>query len=174
MTPIGANHISLLGGAGVIALVAWRMYTRVRRMIGRQRFSRIRARLTVCMLPVLLGVLLFNSIAYSGAVLALFTGIGFGMALGIYGLRLTAFEQTPEGLYYIPNAHLGIALSLLLVGRIVYRLVHVFFSDALSAPPLEFVRSPLTLLLVGTLGGYYLAYAFGLLRWNRRERPAGI
>ena len=43
------------------------------------------------------------------------------MALGILGLRLTRFETTGEGMLYTPSAHLGIALSTLLVGRIVYR-----------------------------------------------------
>lgn len=42
-------------------------------------------------------------------------------ALGVYGLRLTRFERTPTGLFYTPNAHLGIALSLLLVLRLGYR-----------------------------------------------------
>jgi len=49
--------------------------------------------------------------------LTLVAGAGFGAALGLYGLRLTKFEQTAQGLFYTPSAHLGIALSLLFVGR---------------------------------------------------------
>ena len=89
---------------------------------------------------------------------------------GVLGLRLTRFEATPEGLFYTPSAHLGIALSTLLVCRIAYRFV-VSGAPGMGAgssppPPL----TPLTLLLVGTLGGYYSAYALGLLRWSARTR----
>jgi hypothetical protein len=32
--------------------------------------------------------------------------------------------------------------------------------------------TPLTLLLVGTLAGYYWTYAVGLLRWSARSRDS--
>ena len=47
-------------------------------------------------------------------------GILLGAILGIFGLRLTKFETTDEGHFYIPNVYIGSALSLLLVGRIIY------------------------------------------------------
>ena len=38
----------------------------------------------------------------------------------------------------------------------------------------HFVRSPLTLAVLGTVAGYYAAYAAGLLRWRARSgREAG-
>ena len=52
-------------------------------------------------------------------------GLAAGALLGVFGLRRTTFEPTPQGLYYTPNAHLGIALSLLFIARIAYRLVEV-------------------------------------------------
>ena len=52
---------------------------------------------------------------------ALAGGLVLGIALGLLGLRLTRFESTPEGLFYVPSAHLGVALSTLLVCRIAYR-----------------------------------------------------
>jgi len=91
------------------------------------------------------------------------------VALGVYGLRLTTFEPSPEGLFYTPNAHLGIALSLLLIARLGWRAVQLYTSDIpVGTPPVDFARSPLTLLIVGTLAGYYITYAVGLLRWRRR------
>lgn len=164
-----AHPATLLLPAGIAALVGWRLYSRVKRMVGRQRLSKVRPWLTVSFFPLLVALLLLGSLADPEAALALAGGVAAGVALGFYGLRLTKFEQTPLGLFYTPNAHLGIALSLLLIARIGYRAAQMYFAagaarDASSA----FVRSPLTLLIFGTLAGYYVAYALGLLRWRRR------
>ena len=91
-------------------------------------------------------------------------------------MRLTRFEVTAAGRFYTPNAHLGIALSLLFIGRIVYRFLHLqMVGGGLAAPPDDITRSPLTLAIFATLAGYYIVYAFGLLRWSRKtatEEPA--
>ena len=92
------------------------------------------------------------------------------MALGVLGLRLTRFEATSAGLFYTPSAHLGIALSTLLVCRIAYRFITGGFPGAGTADSAPAALTPLTLLLVGTLAGYYCAYALGLLRWQARVR----
>jgi hypothetical protein len=162
---------TLLLPAGIAVLVAWRLYSRVRRMVGRQRLSKRRHWLTVCLFTFLIALLLLGSLAHPQAALALAAGVGAGVALGFYGLRLTKFEQTPLGLFYTPSAHLGIALSLLLIARIGYRAAQLYFAaGAIREPSAAFVRSPLTLLVFGTLAGYYVAYAVGLLRWQRRAR----
>jgi cytochrome b561 len=96
-------------------------------------------------------------------------GLIFGSLLAVYGLRQTRFEQTPQGLFYTPHAHLGIALSLLFVGRILYRLVAVYALNGAASPgAAEFARSPLTLAVFGLLAGYYIIYAVGLVRWRNR------
>ena len=84
-------------------------------------------------------------------------------------MRQARFESTPQGLLYTPHAHLGIALSLLLVGRLLYRLIELYALDTTarrSAP--EFAQSPLTLAIFGLLASYYIAYAVGLVRWRNR------
>jgi hypothetical protein len=143
-------------------------------MVGRQRLSRVRPWLTVCLFPLLVALLLVSSIARPEAAFALVAGVAAGAGLGLYGLRLTAFEQTPQGAFYTPNAHLGIALSLLLVARVGYRLVQVAFAaEAFGESSAAFMRSPFTLVIFGTLAGYYVAYAIGLLRWASRLRAGG-
>ena len=157
--------------AGIAALVGWRVYSRIKRMVGRQRLSNVRPWVTLCVFPLLVALLLFASASHTLAALALVAGVLAGAALGWYGLRLTKFEQTPLGLFYTPSAHLGIALSLLLVARIGYRAVYLYFvPEAILEGSSVFVRSPLTLLIFGTLAGYYIAYAVGLLLWRRRVR----
>jgi hypothetical protein len=46
-------------------------------------------------------------------------------------------------------------------------------SPAAAAPfPAGHALTPLTLLLIGTLAGYYCTYSAGLLRWARRTGAA--
>jgi len=164
---------SLVVPIGFGALILWRFYSRVRRMVGRQHLSNVRPWITVCVFPILTVLLTVASIAQPMSPLALAAGIVVGVSLGVFGLRKTRFEKTPEGLFYTPNAHLGIALSLLLMGRIIYRLIQVYWaSEAAAGPHLNYATTPLTLIIFGTLAGYYFTYAVGLLRWQRESSKA--
>lgn len=169
---IAAPHPSWFVSLGVAALIAWRLYSRVRRLVGRQKLSRVRPWITVVLFPTLLLVLLLGALVHPVNALSLVAGAGLGAALGVYGLRLTRFEPTPQGLFYTPSAHLGLALSLLFIGRVAYRLAQFYVAADGPVPmsPNDFVRSPLTLAIFGTLAAYYVAYAIGLLRWARRVR----
>jgi hypothetical protein len=159
---------------GIMALVLWRLYARIRRVIGRQTFSARRAWTTLVVFPALLALLLVFSFAHPPNAIYLCTGAAGGALLGMYGLRLTRFEVTETGHFYTPNAHLGILLTLLFIGRIAYRFVHLqLLGDATAGPPTELTRSPLTLLIFATMAGYYVAYAAGLLRWKATCRAAG-
>lgn len=151
----------------VVALVGWRMFARIRRVIGRQRLSKIRPWVTVLAFPLIVAVMLAASHARPMAAVAMIAGAAVGTALGLLGTRLTRFEVTPAGLFYTPNAHLGVALSLLLVLRIGYRFVVL----QTGGPPVDgqsmpWAASPLTMAIFGTLAGYYVTYAIGLLRWR--------
>lgn len=166
-----SHPATLLLPVGIAALVGWRVYSRIKRMVGRQRLSKIRPWVTLGVFPILVALLLMASVSRPFAALALVGGVLGGAALGLYGLRLTKFEETPLGLFYTPSAHLGIALSLLLIGRIGYRAAYLYFVPAAIQEGV-FTRSPLTLAIFGTLAGYYIAYAIGLLRWRHRVSVA--
>lgn len=162
-----ASHLLLV--VLVVALVAWRLHARLRRMVGRQRLSILRPWLTGIVLPLVLALILATRLLPALAALAAAAGAALGIVLGLLGTRLTRFEATPAGLFYTPNAHLGIALSLLLVLRIGYRVTLLALTgQALDAPSLQLGSSPLTLAICGTLAGYYVTYAIGLLRWRTR------
>lgn len=168
--PPGASQALLT--VAIVALIAWRLYSRIRRSIGRQRLSRVRPWITLTVFPLLIVLLALglHGQVLGGACLA--GGAVVGIGLGVYGLQLTRFEVSGEGLYYTPSAHLGIALSTLVVCRIVYRyFVSGFPAPGAPSPPPAL--TPLTLLLIGTLAGYYCAYAIGLLRWAARVAQTG-
>ena len=152
---------------GILILIAWRVYARVRRMVGRQRLSRVRSWITLTVLSLIIVLLAWATFPHAQRLLWLVAGLACGGALSVYGLKMTKFESTRQRLFYTPNAHLGIALSMLFVGRIVYRLVEVYaLGTAPQSGRVDFVSSPLTLAVFGVLAGYYIGYSAGLLRWR--------
>jgi hypothetical protein len=148
----------------VLVLVAWRLYARLRRFTGRQRMRPFRAWLAVVAFPLLLAFAALGARSQAESLAAGFAGLAVGVALGAWGLRLTRFEWTPQGLWYTPNLHLGIALSMLFSLRLLYRMMTGASLAAAGGPHDGFGRSPLTLAIFATLAGYYTAYAIGLLR----------
>ena len=170
------GHPSLFVSLLIAALIVWRLYSRIRRMMVRQRLSKVRPWITVCAFPALIVLFAAGSIANPMSLAALLGGAVIGIGLGVYGLRLTRFENTPEGLYYTPSAHLGIALSVLLLGRLGYRAMQMYSSTNIGdAPPsVPVMGTPMTLLIFGALASYYVTYAVGLLRWSRSVAGHGV
>ena len=166
--PTPTPHLPLAALAGIGALVAWRLYRRTRKLLVRQHFSAKRSRLSLVIFPLLLLLFLWSSYSHPLAVAAELGGVLIGVVLAVYGLRHTKYENTPEGLFYTPNAHIGIALSVLFIGRVVYRMFVLYSMDPYAAQsPNDFAASPLTLGIFGLLAGYYVTYAIGLVRWRR-------
>lgn len=176
--PLSPN---LLVPIGVGALILWRSYSRIRRMVGRQHLSKVRPWITVIVFPIILALLATVSFAKPASLAALASGVVIGIGLGVYGLRVTRFENTPQGLFYTPSAHVGIALSLVFIARILYRLFQLYASpEQIYGPPggsppgqMGYATTPLTLLIIGTLAGYYVTYAIGLLRWRHSITASG-
>ena len=150
-----------------VPLVAWRMYSRVKRNIGRQHLTKWRPWVTLTLFPVIVILISLSAVSQPARLLAMAAGIVAGAVLGIFGTKHTKFETTPEGIWYTPNAHIGIALSVLFLGRVVYRMFQLYSMDANVQPhPGDFASSPLTLSIFGLLAGYYVTYAIGLVRYR--------
>jgi len=163
LTPSAVTLLALL------PLLAWRAYARFRRMVGRQRLSRVRPWITLAVFPLLVALLGLAAAGAPRSLAWMAAGLAAGALFGVFGLRRTTFEPTRHGLFYTPNAHLGIALSLLFIARIAYRLIEVLvIAPAAGRVPDDFASSALTLGVFGLLAGYYIAYAIGLVRWRWR------
>jgi hypothetical protein len=149
------------------ALIAWRLYRRIRRNIGRQKLRPRRAvvgLVIVCMfiLCVSSGLIIFAGFQLPRLLAGFGGGILCGALMGLLGLRLTRFETTDEGHFYTPDTRVGVGLSLLLVGRLIYRMILVNnTSYAPDHPPP--MQSPLTFFIIGLTLGYSLVYYIGLL-----------
>jgi hypothetical protein len=149
----------------VVPFVAWRVYLRVRRNIGRQPFraSQLKFRTGFfAAITVLFGLTAWRHLPSLGALAG---GLALAVPIALVGLNLTRFETAPDGKRsYVPNTAIGIALSVLFVGRLGYRLVVLFVAPPMHGPePAGLFQSPLTYFVFGLTAGYYIAYYAGIL-----------
>jgi len=148
------------------------MYRRVRRNIGRQNLRPRRAITSIVILSLVSVLIAGTSLQNTNLLLGFGGGLLLGALLGFAGLRLTRFETTDAGHFYTPNTHIGVALSLLLIGRMAYRFwVLRDISTAPNPPPP--MQSPLTFFIIGLTVGYYLVYQAGLFIHNRDKKVSG-
>src|SRR3954465_3755808 len=96
------HPITLLLPVGIAALVVWRVHSRIKRMVGRQRLSRVRPWPTVVLFPLLLALLLFASVDHPEAAGALLGGVLLGCALAWYGFGPPQTWGAPPRVVYTP------------------------------------------------------------------------
>ena len=164
----------------VVVFLGFRLYLRFRSTIGPQRVSEFRLIVRAAVFG-LLGVFLLLS---PGVSLAAREGGGGGMVLGLLlgalGLYHTRFEKRGDKPYYVPNTYIGMGVSLLFIGRIVYRIVTMYpqmeqrAAGGLAVSPWADLQSnPLTLGMFEVVVGYYIVYNIGLVVLSRRAHTAG-
>jgi hypothetical protein len=149
-------------------LIAWVIYLRVRSAIGRQPLRRNRIIIYLVVFTLITFLVIATSWQFPKALLGLVVGILVGAALGFLGLRLTKFETTGEGHFYTPNKHIGIALSLLLVGRLINRM---WVLDNVDLAKKVF-QSPVTDFIFGLNLGYFIVYYLGMFVHLRDKKSA--
>jgi hypothetical protein len=160
----------------IIALIVWR---RVSRQFGRQPIRRKRMIAHIVIFSILGALLALSGLHKLALAEGLVGGVLIGGALGLLGLRLTRFEvDTAKGDCYVPNPWIGAVLTVLLLGRLAWRLMVAWpqMQHAASAAqvgtypmqPMGYASSPLTMLVIGLLVGYYISYYSGVLLHHRR------
>jgi hypothetical protein len=155
------------------ALIAWSIYRRTRRSIGRQKLRPRRIIIRLVLFAISACFIILIGVLNPLILLGFGTGIAGGVALGLVGLRLTQFETTEEGHFYTPDTRIGVGISLLLTGRIIYRFAVLKDTNAAVAaghpPPMG---SPLTFFIAGLTFGYYIVYYIGLFVHTHDKTPA--
>ncbi len=156
----------------IIPLVLWRVYSRVRRNIGRQPLRPRRLAGAVIFFSVVTALIALGATRYPSALAALGGGLALAVPLGLLGLRLTRFELSAEEKFYTPNTTIGLAVTLLFVGRIVYRVVTIVGSGRPAGAPPSVFENPLTLLVFGLTAGYYITYYAAVFLRSRKKSAA--
>ena len=179
-----------LGPFLVAALVVFAVYRRLRRSFGRQLLRPTRMIVRIVLLTVIGCALMSAAFRSAQFLTAGLAGVSLGVALGLWGAERTRFLMAGERLHYVPHTYTGIAVSLLFLGRLAFRLVqtysgarpsHVAYANAVpDAEPAQaftagsMVWSPLTVGLLFALIGYYVCYYGLVLRKSKHLKAEDI
>ena len=169
------------------ALVVWGIYRRMRRTFGRQTVNAGRMWFRVGLLTFVGALVLLGTAHNMSALEGMLGGIVCGCALGYLGLKHTQFEITPEGSFYTPHTYIGLVVSALFLGRLVYRFATLYAGgqagmpapmpagaapgDPMAAALSNSYNNPLTVAIFGVLIGYYLLFNLGVLQRTRTLAP---
>jgi hypothetical protein len=161
----------------VIAVLAvFAIYRRFRRSFGRQRLRPIRMRVRIAILTVLGCSLLPTALKSGEFLFAEVAGLMVGMAMGVWGARRTRYRTYDGELHYVPHTYTGVVVSLLFIGRLVYRMAELYSMRPASgviaqsegfAPP-TMVRTPVTVGLLFLVVGYYVCY-YSMVLWKSKR-----
>ena len=154
----------------LLPILVWRVDQRLKTQMTRQRsiMSRHYTGLLVFGAMLLVPAAGMGDRPLSLAALAL--GAVAGIALGIYGLRRTRFEDTDQGYYFTPPMRMGVLVGMLLVARVIYLGIEVYMNQGSNQPNPRFSDSPLTMYCVGMTAGYFATFSASLMRWRLRLR----
>jgi hypothetical protein len=175
------QDFSQFGPYLVAALIVFAVYRRLRRSFGRQPLRPGRMVFRIVLLSVFALLLAPTALRSSAFAAAALSGLAAGILLAVWGASRTRYEIVGAERYYIPHTYTGIAVSLLFVGRVAYRLLQTYeLTHGIraagpatpTAGPAGYVSSPLTLGLFYVLVGYYVCY-LGFILWKSKRLKPG-
>jgi amino acid transporter len=99
-------------------------------------------------------------------------GLMGGCLLGLLGLALTRWEETPKALHYTPNRWLILIITLAVTARLLYgvwRIWHTWRASGSDTSWLEEAGVAGSLAVGAIVLGYYVTYSAGVRRRLRRR-----
>ena len=103
----------------------------------------------------------------------------WALRLALWGAERTRFQMHQGRLHYVPHTYTGIAVSLLFLGRLVFRVVQLYTgvhtaAGAAGLGPTSMLSSPLTVGIFFVLVGYYVCYYSLVLRKSKHVKTEDI
>ncbi|MGA9853119.1 MAG: DUF1453 domain-containing protein [Gammaproteobacteria bacterium] len=162
----------------IAAAVLFFLYRRFRRNFGRQPLRPKRMIFRIVVLAIVCLLLLASPFRSITSFMAAALGAVIGIGLAFYATAHTKFEITPQGRFYRPHTYIGMAVTALLIGRLIYRFIVVYpmlhgaaqaahTTQMQTSPFAAYQRSPMTLGIYFILAGYYICYYAGVLIKSR-------
>lgn len=165
MPSIATIALLLLG-----PLLVWRIYSRIKAQMLRQR-SIMQRHYTGVGVFTAMALVPASQLAAQPAMLAwLVLGVALGIGYGVWGLRLTRFENTREGAFFTPHPRLGLLIAMLFVAGMMYIGFAIYANQGSGNPTPRVTDFPFSLPSLGLVAGYFATYSAGLLKWRFRLR----
>lgn len=160
------------------ALAFMLVLQRLRRNFGAQPVRPVSMGIRIGLLAVLGASMVPLGLGSTAFLAAEIGGLAAGLGLGFWAGGRTRYEMRDGRLFYVPHTYTGIAVSLLLVGRVVYRMAWMYSHPAWAAGQEAvlpqsgaagpIVRSPSTAGLLCVVVGYY-GYFYGRVLWKSKR-----
>ncbi|MDU0205919.1 hypothetical protein ACYEXS_13360 [Paenibacillus sp. MAH-36] len=156
-------------------LICFFIYRRTKRTIGFQKLAKGRLKFRLTLFSIL-GIAIFllgfvHPIHFIGYLIGLAAGAG----LGLTAIRHTRFEHRADGCYYRTHLWIEIAVLVLFLSRIIYRVAFIALSPNASsmnpADPTQFTKDPVTAGVFFIIVSYYILFFGYLLREESKLDP---
>ena len=169
---LNAMEITTIALLALTPILVWRIYTRLKSMMVRQR-SIMQRHYTGAGAFTVIAVVAAAQVAPELGMLGwLAVGVAGGIAYGIWGLKLTRFETVREGYFFTPNARLGMVIAMLFVACVLYIGFEIYANQGTGQPTPKATDYVFFLPCLGLMSGYFGTYSVGLLRWRWKLRKA--
>ncbi|TFW18600.1 hypothetical protein E4L96_12835 [Massilia arenosa] len=168
---MGAFSLSTLALVVLVPLLVWRIYSRVKGVMGRQVSVPSRHWLGVLVCGAALAVSVAEVMGSTTLLGYLALGALFGIGWGLFAFKRTRLFANDEGYFFQPYAPLGIAVAMLFAARILYVGVDLYINQGIPMRVQEpFMHAPLTVAAIAFVAGYFGTISAGLLRWRLLNR----
>ena len=169
MNGLSAYTIALL----VLApLLVWRVYSRVKSMMKRQRSSMQRHYTGALVFTAIVLVTTSQLLHDLGSLGWLVVGTLGGIGYAVWGLKLTRFEDVKEGYFFTPNERLGLIIAMLFVAAVMYVAFEIYANQGMGSATPKVTDYIFFMPCLGLMAGYFGTYSVGLLRWRWKLRKA--
>lgn len=153
-------------------LLVWRIYTRIKGLMVRQRSIMQRHYTGAGVFTAVVLVTASQLMYQLGSLAWLAVGTVGGIAYGVWGLKLARFEVVKEGYFFTPNARLGIVIAMLFVASVLYVGFEIYANQDTGLPTPRVSDYIFFMPSLGLMCGYFGTFSAGLLRWRWQLRKA--
>lgn len=162
----------------LIALTLFTIFRRVRRNIGWQVLLRKRL-ITRTVIFIIIGLIFLASGAvHPISLISDVIGLCIGVGLAYYSSAITRFERRDHHWYYLPNIWIGSIVSVIFLGRLLYRFIGLYSGGLLNSPQAQqsgslqnmnaAIGNSWTAGLLLIMFAYYVVYYLILLRKQKQ------
>lgn len=154
----------------IVCLVGFRIFRRVRNNFSWSELRSKRMTVRIVLLTVVGVIFMTESGLSTVSIISDIVGILIGATLGVTGAAMTAFERRGAELYYKANAWIGGTVTVLFVGRFVYRMYEMMTVEQIDRQSFNFAAggsnwaSGLMLIMFA----YYVVYYVLLMRQGKQ------